>query len=234
MDKLRLQLEKGDFPLQVRLLAWSRDQNNFSVQIDEADRSSIAIDFDFVDAGDGGIFEVIHQGEESPKVVGTIRGSSLEQWPTSKRISVDFLALGKPWYRRENRAKVLTGLALAIFICAQIPWLFIPMYVRALSHGDLVDQSQYQLTSLDGQLDFAEKVFEVGKVGGSPFEIIFAWAAGPLLLGMLVMVAHVLGAFQRRFPRSIVKNLAQPPSPDVEGLAPQERAPAQAEKSGDL
>jgi hypothetical protein len=40
-------------------------------------QDAVRIGFDFLDAGDGGVIEVIHQENAAPAVRGTIRGASI-------------------------------------------------------------------------------------------------------------------------------------------------------------
>ncbi len=74
-DPLRLQFPSGDSPLQTRVICMSRKQTALSGAIDLERDASVIINFYFLDPGDGGVVEVIHQGIEKPTITGTIRGA---------------------------------------------------------------------------------------------------------------------------------------------------------------
>jgi hypothetical protein len=76
--------------------------------------------------------------------------------------------------------------------------------------GTLVDQSKYQLTSLEGQRDFAKKVIEVGKLEVEPAVVWIFSAFGVFLLLALASWALMLALkLRHRFPLSIAKNIAE-------------------------
>ncbi|MGW5748674.1 hypothetical protein [Amycolatopsis sp. NPDC003861] len=208
IDKVRLQLEDGDFPLQVRILSWSRSQNRLVVQVDENNSSAINIEFDFLDAGDGGVFEVIHQGGRPPVLGGTIRGSRMEPRSGTLLSSADLANLNKPWYKKKKRL-LARFLPLLLLIPVGV-FTFIASTAVAIPDraGNMVDQSKFQLGTLEGQRVFAERVFEVGKVTHSEPDNVFKLILLMMFLFALTLSALMVWGQRTRFPHSIVKNVA--------------------------
>lgn len=78
-DRLRLNFDREDSVLQSRVLRESRPQIALSATFEERNASIVDISFDFLDAEDGGIIEVIHQGTVEPKLLGTIKGCTIRR-----------------------------------------------------------------------------------------------------------------------------------------------------------
>jgi len=77
-DPLRIQLDAGE-ALQAHLLCTSRYQTGLSVARDEADPASVKLTFDFLDAGDGGVVEIIQHGTKKPVIRGTLKGCTIRE-----------------------------------------------------------------------------------------------------------------------------------------------------------
>src|SRR5438105_1790882 len=75
-DSLRIALAENDEFLQARVVYVSRRQCGIQVH---PSGEFAEISFDFLDQGDGGLIEVIHQGSTSPTIDGTIRGAMVRR-----------------------------------------------------------------------------------------------------------------------------------------------------------
>jgi hypothetical protein len=75
-DKLRVTVEHGDRILQARVIAVSRPQCGVSLNLAPSAANIVEVNFDFLDAKDGAILEILHQGASSATIAGTIRGAS--------------------------------------------------------------------------------------------------------------------------------------------------------------
>lgn len=74
-DPLRLEFSKESEVLRVRVPKVTREVNKFIPKINPHARNQVICSFDYLDAGDGGIIEVLHTDEERyPRILGTIRG----------------------------------------------------------------------------------------------------------------------------------------------------------------
>lgn len=74
-DPLRLSVKEGERILRVTTLFTSRPQILAEIKMPEKDEPTALVSFDFLDAGDGAVFEVVHEGENPPELSGTIRGA---------------------------------------------------------------------------------------------------------------------------------------------------------------
>ena len=75
-DLLRVHFPEGALALGVGVLSVTRDAIGLSARIAD-DASDVLIDFAFLDANDGGVVEILYQGnsKESPTVIGSIIGA---------------------------------------------------------------------------------------------------------------------------------------------------------------
>ncbi|MGY4899251.1 hypothetical protein ACWEEK_27165 [Micromonospora aurantiaca (nom. illeg.)] len=131
----------------------------------------VLINFDFLDADDGAVLEVIHQGEVPARIAGTIRGATIvDKGSADLSTSSLWMLREKSWFRRVFRYHftewrsvlrfgTLTGAAAAVpvTLVSQFP------RVNPLRNGRIVDPGRFDLSSLKGQADFARKVTEVGR-----------------------------------------------------------------------
>lgn len=159
-DPLRIAVADDDEILQVRIASFSREQNQMVVD-------GKAISFDFLDARDGAVLEVLHLGDAPARIVGTVRGAKIRNASqvdlspaarTTRRLPVRkrFFAPGPGRMRRlftaANVLLILIGLGLvAVFIAMLSSRL--PM---------LVEPTAYDLGTLQGQADFASRVRKIG------------------------------------------------------------------------
>lgn len=77
LDPLRLTVEDGDSILQTRIMSQSRPQCAVALNFEEGNDREVYVNFDFLDAKDGVIVEVLHQGSSPVAVKGTIKGATL-------------------------------------------------------------------------------------------------------------------------------------------------------------
>ena len=75
-DNIRVRFPDGTKALGAGIRKSSRDAINLSALVDD-DGSSVAINFDFLDEGDGGAIEILSQGDPKlpPSVAGSIMGA---------------------------------------------------------------------------------------------------------------------------------------------------------------
>lgn len=160
-DPLRIQFTEGDIALQVRTLRMSRSQTKLTPTINPADEASVDISFDFLDAGDGAIFEIVHQGPNTPTLLGTIRGVKIRNCgnanlgpetlaATKMSLFRSFLDLAPPRVQTNVILNFFAGLMFAIFaiICA----------VKSTASAHLVSAYHYNLRTITGQAYFANAV----------------------------------------------------------------------------
>jgi len=132
-DPLRLEFSKDSEVLSARVLRFTRQSNKFTVDINPDSPNEVICNFDYLDAGDGAVVELLHTDEKRyPKVQGTIRGvpKGIMNWgrilPTGKPFGFPvplFLSI---------RAILVIGLISGIFAIAYA-WMrpTIPEFLRS-------------------------------------------------------------------------------------------------------
>lgn len=204
-DPLRIEVDEDDAVLQTRLLAQSRPQIGLRT---EKVGAQTHVKFTFLDAGDGGVLEVLHTGRTPARVVGTIPGAKLgsvaraglgpgarkavrsTRWQRTK-------ILIKQQRRRIFGWAMVTAGALGLVIGA------LTSLIDFLREPKLVDPSRYALDTLEGQLEFAKAIRENGT---------FDWGLVVTLVAVLIFGLTIDIIYVRRFikmttaiiPRSIV------------------------------
>lgn len=74
-DPLRFEYSERAEVLRSHVLKITRDTNKFAANINPNSTNEVICSFDYLEAGDGAIIELLHSAEESyPEVRGTIRG----------------------------------------------------------------------------------------------------------------------------------------------------------------
>jgi hypothetical protein len=74
-DPLRLEFSEGAEVLRTQICKATREINKFEAMINQNSPNVVVCNFDFLDAGDGVVIEVMHTAKERyPEVKGTIRG----------------------------------------------------------------------------------------------------------------------------------------------------------------
>ncbi len=207
-DPLQIVLASGDNPLQTRIAFRSRPQIDLSSRIDNG---KVFVDFLFLDAGDGGIIEVLHQGVSAPEMAGTVKGAKLQR--VGGR--VDLSAARIAWMSQRGLVNRFRNRFISAYtLYARRPKLafFLPFVVAVLTVAialylsfqmlrtpQLVAVHAYNLATLQGQHDFSNRVQDIGQQSG-----------GIVLILLLLVQAAAFGSSiyttlgRRVIPRSIV------------------------------
>jgi hypothetical protein len=158
-DPLRIQVGKDDTLLQVRLLARSRPQTKFDAEIVIVDPTQARISFDFLDSADGGVFEIIHEGTDTPMIAGTVRGVSLKVLEGGDLSPSGLKKLAKQGRASLVRRKFPLGAFGLLALCAiAVFGLSILRRLFPAKESALVDPSRYDLMTPKGQSSFSEAV----------------------------------------------------------------------------
>jgi hypothetical protein len=199
-DPLRIEVASGDSVHQVRLVAFSRSQNALRATVsDEGAR----VHFDFLDAGDGGVFEVLHHGTEPARIVGTIPGASIAKPRDAILAYESRTRISKSRFRRIVSARDSKSFfTIQLFGIATIVALVTPSVGRLIPSlsPELVNISNYDLSTLDGQVAFAGKVSLVG--GSDTFTQILDVAT--IALAVFCAAGVIAFGTGSNIPRSIV------------------------------
>jgi hypothetical protein len=122
-DPLRFEYSERAEVLRSRVLKITRDTNKFAANINPNSTNEVICSFDYLEAGDGAIIELLHSAEESyPKVRGAIRG--VPKGPLNwGRISRGVIGPFK------NRIMVLFIILLGVlFVCLAIIFPMVPKF----------------------------------------------------------------------------------------------------------
>ncbi|MEV6707601.1 hypothetical protein [Micromonospora wenchangensis] len=216
-DPVGVRLPAGDRALQARIIARSREQNAVSVTISEEDPRFVLIEFDFLDANDGAIVEVIHQGGGQGELVGTIRGASLVDFggaDLSLTSLVEIAASGilgrfLRRYTSHPKALVLLGFSIGTMLAPFIFLAYLMTYRDPFREGSLVSPRGYDLNTLDGQIEFAQKVREIG-----PPNLTEQLSSATIFLlgvGSLVVMSNtLLRPLRSVIPRGVLREFIPP------------------------
>ncbi|WP_334606097.1 hypothetical protein [Micromonospora sp. CPCC 205546] len=189
-DPLRIVLPSDDRALQVRLLTRSREQTGISARVTAGEHTTVSLSFDFLDADDGCVLEVIHQGTRPARLAGTVRGATIVDRGSANLSTSSLVRLGeKRWIRRLINYH-FTGMRGAIRFVAYVGAVggvlagLISDFssLNPLRKGRMVDIAKYDLSSLKGQAEFARKVNDVGQ-----FDLYTALGLSIIILLILVM-----------------------------------------------
>jgi len=211
-DPLRLQFSSKDQPLQARVITMSRTQISLETTLDSEFESCALINFDFLDAGDGGVVEVIHQGTEKPVLVGTIRGAKSSS-KGSANLGPDSISRLTEISRSSKRRQFLAAIGLrnfSLLLLAIIPLALFGAFLGSSNpRGILIDTKQYNLNTINGQVAFATSVGRTPYYVHSEFQFLgFAFLA--LAFVVLITFAVVVSVRTRR--RIPVSSLKQKPA----------------------
>lgn len=176
-DPLRISVAEGDAILQVRLLAQSRSQCQLRAGFTDVDSRSINIDFDFLDAGDGGVFEVLHQGEVKASPTGTIRGAKLRNRGTADLDPTTLQARAAKSFKasflhavsgKRGKGGKLRAASLVLVLLMPIGMAGFMLHTAVRINNDLkrepqlVPVDQFDISTLQGQQEFIELAVEAG------------------------------------------------------------------------
>lgn len=185
-DRLRIEVGDDDEILQVRIGSFSREQ--IGLALDGGD-----VKFDFLDAGDGGVLEVLHLGDEPARMAGTLRGAKVRatvasdlsprgrnarNLPVRKRL---FSGPGKGQriFWTGDLVLALVGTALAVVFAWDV----------LARNPKLVDGARYDLGSIGGQAEFARRVTQEGAAATNPLVLILFAAAALFYVALLVLAS---------------------------------------------
>jgi hypothetical protein len=204
-DPLRVKLPDGDTALQAGIVAYSREQCDIRVTLNDNERSVVDFTFDFLDEGDGFILEIIHQGDSPGVVTGTLRGAEVQDRGKGE---LSPKALGAIVEKSlEGKAKNIASRCLE-FLSAAFPVFMLVVGLlafRPFREPRLIPLDEFNLRTLEGQNDFASKVGFVGKI-----DVVLSIGIYLLLAGMVVAILGTAWGFRskmrRQVPRSIHKN----------------------------
>lgn len=197
-DKLRIKLPRGDSPLFVRVSSRSRQQNALMARADPNNTTWVLVDFDFLDAGDGGVVEIIHQGDRAPTVLGTVRGAEITLKGKATLTQNALKLASRSRVVRSFMTRKIQTLIAAFYIVAMFTiWT---VFTSTLSREpSLVATTGLDLMTLEGQREFAKEVI----ANGLPISEA-GWLQWPMLVAALLMVALFLSGGSS-VPRSIVR-----------------------------
>jgi hypothetical protein len=208
-DRLRIQLAEDDEILLTRVASRSRYQNKLHIEADPSDLSAALIQFDFLDAGDGGAVEVIHQADSKPEVVGTVRGAALSS-RGSARLNAD--ALKQIQMRRWKRIlgarrQLLLTLGTMVPVIIAMVGGSASWYFDALNaNPPVLPTGGFELNTVEGQRRFAQSVFDSSNRPGPSLELLVLPAAYALLaLPMALFI--VWGVTRAIVPKSLVNDI---------------------------
>lgn len=194
-DKLRIAVADDDEILQVRVASFSREQVQLAVEGAE-------VSFDFLDENDGGVLEVLHRGDKPAALKGTIRGAKIRavadsdlspsartasRLPAAKR----FFAPGPG---RSLRFLWAANLILGLVALGGIAFLLSQVFGRLPM---LVNPGAYDLSTVEGQADFAKRVFDSGQGSQLIGETL------PLYIIMATVIVVMLALITWRLLRSM-------------------------------
>lgn len=206
-DKLRLQLDSEDIALHVRVVAMSREQIDVTCEIDPNDPTAVYISFDFIDASDGFIIELLHMKPEPARLTGTIRGAVV----TSSKADLSSGAIDKAvdrWFLRLKHLNVRRAVILAVAYL--VPIIIAGSFVYSLREvilGEpaLVNPSTFDLTQIEGQRDFAIAVRDAGNTDRESVQSLLWAMAGYCAVLFLLPLVLTVSQLRASVPRSIVR-----------------------------
>jgi hypothetical protein len=206
-DPFRLQFSAGEAPLQARMLFISREQNDVAVSI-VPDHSSVNISFDFVDAADGGVLEVVHQGVTRPEIKGTIRGSAVvSNGDTDLGPRQLLLRVPRSWTRRTLSNARRNVIAIACYVAnlgivAFALWkAFAPLVAAP---GPIVSSNRYNLETRNGQVNFVNAVMNTNYYNQSSKSAFLIVILTLIAVGITFMCIIFYRNAKKRIPANIV------------------------------
>lgn len=224
-DPLRLQFVEGDIALQVRTLSMSRPQNKLTAKINP-EGNSVEFVFDFLDAGDGSVFEIVHIGPEKPSLLGTVRGAKVRGRGNARLGPRTLVQLRKSLLRSFlEETPLRTQIYVLIYFFGGVFWTAcaIVIAIVASAPGKLINIKNYNLRTISGQGHFANAVrsFNIDPTQGLLVEISLSLLA----IYCFAMVAR--SAHPSKLPSSVIALLTDDsvqdsgsgdfPSPDHQG-----------------
>ncbi|WP_234551600.1 hypothetical protein [Rhodococcus qingshengii] len=201
-DRLRLQLDSEDLALHVRILAMSREQIDAECEIDSNDPTAAVVSFDFLDASDGFIVELLHMKPVAAELIGTIRGAVVSGEKTADLSPSALDKVAERWFRRLKDPKTVRQLVPILFLVPMTGYAVFEIVKGKFRDSSIVDAAEFDLTTSEGQRSFSEAVTDTGNID-VPTLIV------PVILALFLSIV-VLGFVTARgqlksvIPRSIV------------------------------
>lgn len=212
-DPLRIELDANDSVLQVRLVAYSREQNALRVEGD-------ALHFDFLDGGDGGVFEVLHCGDKPARIVGTIPGAKISEGQRGDLSAEGRAKLRTARIRRivgfEGRRPLRFLTISTVVIVVVLVGAALLTWMTLTREPELVALGPYDLTTIDGQADFSKEVQRVGGATQSSNLVLLFGIVVIYSFGLLMVVGTLISRSRSIVPKSVVQHDA-----DAKGSADQ-------------
>ena len=184
-DPLGIDLTDGDRVLSARVVTESRKQINVVAAVDESQRG-VDISFEFLDAGDGFVVEILHEIHSEPRMRGSIPGanvvslSGIDLSPKAREL------VRKPWWGRfRGRVKLIPTLVL-LFL------LVVMLFLTAVGYLDAF--------GLPWRESLGLKVEKPPEFNG--------WLIGFYSIALMLvffMSWDFFKRFRRRIPRSVVE-----------------------------
>lgn len=203
-DPFRLVISEGSI-LQAHVTYQSRPQCNISVIQINDNPTEVGVTFDFLDAGDGAVLELKHQGEAPALVSGTIRGvefhrrSNANLSPSAMEAVISGSVISRIKYAFGN--KILRVFSLIIPIGMFITVGLISLR-QALKEPRLVSIDAYNLETIEGQKEFLRAAADAGLESNASSFVGFGAS-----VFMLIMVVFFIYVMQRTIvPASIARD----------------------------
>lgn len=205
-DPLRIECENSDAILNCRIVKYSKPQIGASVRVDPVSPHVALIDFVFLDAGDGAVIEVVHQKDSSPTVLGTIRGASLRDRgsATLTQEALENVRV-RNWFRRFwRRTNWSTRIMVPLLAAISVGALSVAAFgiFRLIGRPTLVQPDLYDLSTVEGQAQFADRVNLVGNPDIAGIAILGIVG----LFGIGLSIRQFITIQRNLIPRSIVQN----------------------------
>jgi hypothetical protein len=197
-DSLRIRLASGDIALQARVRFRSREQIDIRVI---PDGQEVRLPFDFLDEGDGAVIEVLHSGKTQPDLVGTIRGTAIDSAQRDAELTTAHLRKlrrGSAWIRQ--RMVFVARIVGVGLVFALIPSIMVVEYVIGDDERQVVDTSNFDMETVEGQVRFAQAVEQNAPDSSDLYRAALVWVT------ISAGIALLLGAFirQKGMPLSVL------------------------------
>jgi len=238
-DPLQLVLNGDDRVLQTRVVSASRKQIALKSTISPEANSSVLIDFDFLDASDGGVIEVIHQGLKRPTMSGTLRGSTIISNGSAKldpNVLAAIASKSLPYRTWKFLVQHIGTLFLTLFwttiiVYAFITGLIIPIFFSKPDR--LINPNHYNLETAAGQSKFVNAVSDTHYYAFSSGAYAFLYSHKTFFLALIIcaiLLVVILGSYaiyviaKRRIPVRIAlyrdpSTIVEPPNSSSEHQA---------------
>jgi hypothetical protein len=228
-DPVRVVLGEGDVALQARVVSTSRDQIGFSASLLAATPTDVPISWNFLDARDGAVVEILHVGSMSrPTVEGTIKGATLSPAVSSSR-GVSLSPSTFDWshkatrrerfkerllfqFRGNRRAAIASFLQLVMLIVLTAAFWLTTGNQSAAVASRYLDVTQYNLNTRHGQARFSEQVVALGAHSATGTSELVTFSAITFALFILLLL-QFFTVFGRAIVPTTIYRVLKSPSP---------------------